>query len=357
MVWIKNYETIKKQLNTTFSLLIITGAIFIALKFSKECSDGILSGLSFCMTVLIPSLFIFLVIASYISSSKAFFIFSKLFGKATERLLHIPQVCSGAVLLSILGGYPVGARCAKSLYDDRVINKEQAKKLSMIAMCSGPSFVLNFVGNALLNNKKAGLILFISQIIAFVAVALICGRTIKLKDESVAKETEYKQTDLVKAVESGCKATFSMCSMVILFSAIISVCDKLLIGYPTVSDFGKILFEVTTACNSLSRKYPLHLISFSIGFGGLSVHFQIYSMLKDIGINKTLFFLFRIIQGIIAGIATYILLILFPCTTQVFSTVTDVSAHISTSVLGCCALLLTAVCFLNSLSYTKIKRR
>ncbi len=357
MIWIKNFERIKRKSKLLFSLLLISCVIYIAIRFSKECSTGVLSGLAFCMAVLIPSLFIFLVIASYISSSKAFFAFSKLFGKATQKLFNIPKISSGVIFLSVLGGYPVGARCVKTLYENKSITKEQAKKLAVIAVCCGPSFVLNFVGSALLNNNKAGAILLASQIIAFITIALICGKAIKVNDETIKSTDIGNSSGLVKAVEGGCKATVSMCSMVIVFSAIISVCEKIFAKYPVLCDYLTIFLEVTTACNKLYTTYPLHLLSFAIGFGGLSVHFQIYSILKDIGVNKVLFFFVRIIQGIISAFVTYILLILFPCSIEVFSTVTDVNAGLSTSILGCCALIITAVCFLNSLSNIEIKRR
>lgn len=357
MVWFKNSERLKKILSTAFSLLLTVCAIYIAIKYSAECSQGILSGLTFCVTVLVPSLFIFMVIASFLANSKVCDILGRFLGKPVQKLFKLPRCSATAIILSLIGGYPVGARCVASLFESGSINKEQAKKLSLITVCAGPSFVLNFVGNALLNSKKAGYILLISQIISFFIIALLCGRFIKVKDENIVVNKKTSNANIVEAVENGCKATINMCAMVVVFSAIISVCDTLLKSYTVGQDICCAILEVTTACNRLSAKYPLYVISFLIGFAGISVHFQIFSALKSIGVNKFLFFSIRILQGIIACAVTYILLILFPITTEVFSTTDKAQGTMYSSVWGCVALILTAICFLNSLSYTKIKRR
>ena len=357
MIWIKNQENCKNKLKLLFKTALTVCVIICAVKFSPQCRDGIISGLSLCMTVLIPSLFVFMVIAQYVANNKVTFLFESLLYPVTTKLLKLPKESSAVILLSLIGGYPIGARCIATLYKSDLINEEQAKKLSLIAVSSGPGFVLNYIGSALLDNKQAGIILFASQIIAFLVVAVLIGRVYKIKDENTLVLKKHTTSSIVDAVESGTKATANMCAMVIAFSALISVFDYLLCDYPVLCDAVSCILEVTTACNRISHKYPLYIISFAVGFSGLCVHFQIFSSLKGIRVNRFVFFLCRIIQGITASVATYILLIIFPLTDEVFSTVEIVKHSTSAPLWGCCALILTAVCFLNSLSKTKLKRR
>ena len=357
MVWIRNADKITAKVKTLFTLSLIMAAMYCAIYFSKECSQGVINGLSFCVTVLVPSLFVFMVIASYIANSKIAQVLGKILATPTQKLLGLPDVSATPLILSLIGGYPVGARCVAEMYSNKTISKAQAQKLSMMAVCAGPGFVINYISNALLNNKSAGIVLLLSQIMSFAIVAIICGRGIKADTTCPVKQVTDKNTGFVEAVHSGCVATVNMCAMVIVFSAIISICDRVFAHTPLLRDVITGLLEVTTACNRLSTKYPLYVTSFLTGFGGLSVHFQIFSALKDVGINKFLFFSIRILQGIIAGSITYIFLILFPATTEVFSTVENASGGIASSIWGCGALMLTAVCFLNSISYTKLKRR
>lgn len=353
MLWIRNKERIK----TISALCASALAIYCAIKFSRECTDGVLCGIAFCITVLVPSLFVFMVIASYISNSKVCDIVSKVLSVPTQKILRLPAVCSTAILMSVLGGYPVGARCVSALYENGSISESQAQKLSVIVVCSGPGFVINYIGNALLSNRQSGVILLVSQLIAFVLTALIGGRCIKTKTDYTIASMHNRNTSIVDAVYNGCKATFNMCAMVVIFSAIIAVCENLFVNSHMLCDVVVSTLEVTTACNKLCHRYPLYIISFIVGFGGLSVHFQVFSALKGIKINKALFFLYRIIQGIFAGVATYILLILFPLSSEVFSSVDKVQPNFATSLIGTLALMLTAVCFINSINNEKIIRR
>lgn len=357
MMWFKNEEKLKNYINNLSALCISVVAIFCALKYSKACSNGVIAGLSLCVTTLVPSLFIFMVIAQYISGSNTIAVISKPFEKIVSKTLNLPKESVSVMLLSLIGGYPIGARCLSALYESGELSQEQAKKLSLIAVSSGPGFVINFVGSALLQNKSAGVILLVSQIMAFFVVAIFVGRFVKVNDENVAVSISHQKTDIVTSVEKGCKGCINMCALVISFTALLYLCDEVFKNHSSLCKALSATLEVTTACTRLVGEYPLYIISAVIGFGGICVHTQVFSALNNIRINKVLFFLFRIIQGITAGTTTYILLILFPQSAQVFSSVESTKAGTGAPLAGSAMLILTAICFLNSISKSKISRR
>ncbi len=357
MMWLKNGEKIKNYFNNTSALCLSVVAIYCALKYSKSCSDGVIAGINLCVTTLVPSLFIFMVIAQYVSGNQVITFASKPFERIVTKALRLPKESISVLMLSLIGGYPIGARCIATLYENGELSHDQAKKISLIAVSSGPGFLINFVGSTLLQNKKAGVILLISQIIAFFVTAILVGRFVKANDESVVIREQPKSANIVTSVENGCKACINMCALVIAFTAIVYLCDEIFKDYPLLTLVLSATLEVTTACTRLAEKFPLYSLSAVIGFGGLSVHAQVFSALKNIGINKYLFFLFRIIQGITAGVVTYILLILFPQSVQVFSSIERVKSGIGTTLSGSVMLILTAICFLNSISKAKLSRR
>lgn len=354
---IKKYDKTLNHLKKATSLLITVAAIFVAIAYSKECSQGIKNGLTFCFSVLIPSLFIFMIVAQYTANSKISTIIGIILQKPSQKILGLSGVCSGVLILSLIGGYPVGARCIASLYKNRSISKGTASKLSMMAVCSGPGFVLNFVGQAMLSNKSAGAILFASQVTSFIVLCFICSKVMKCDDTGAIIVPTKKYKTFVESVNDGCVATINMCAMVLLFSAIIAVCDCIFKDNKSLSDLLCATLEVTTACKRLCTKAPLYVTSFIIGFGGICVHCQVFSALKDIGINKTLFFLFRILQGILAACTTYILLILINPHIEVFSTTKTVYYDNASTIWGSVALILTAICFVNSVKLSKHIRR
>lgn len=358
MIKVLNIKKIKEKLIVCFTILVTSTAFFVMFLYSDECRKGISNGLVLCIKTLVPSLFMYMILASYISGSKAGIYMGAIFSKPIEKFLKLPKISASIILLSLVGGYPIGAKCIASAFDNKLLTKTQAKKLALFSVCSGPGFVLSFVSISLYNNKQIGIILLISQFISFFINVLIVAAVIKNEDYIYPEISHnINNCDFSKAVQQGCVATLNMCSMVIVFSSIISVLEKVLINHQFIKDILILFLEVTTACSKLYSKYPLYVISFAIGFSGICVHFQIFSILKKIEINKPLFFLFRIIQGITCACLTYTLLIFFPVKQEVFSTVNYSSVQFSSSVAGGLMLIFTSVCFLNSIHLSNLKRR
>ena len=331
-------------------LILSVGGIFLALRYSRECYNGIESGIGFCLNVLIPSLFFFMIVAAFIVGSGIADTLCRPLGGLSHILFRLPPESLAVILLSMIGGYPVGAACAEILYRDGRLSPSQAAKTVYIAVAAGPGFLINYIGVSLLDLPQAGYVLLAAQVIALVLTGVIIGHTVKSEPipHAVAK-VQPKGNLLVNAVQSASRSAFHMCAMVVVFSALIEVTDAV-VSDPVVCDIASAIIEITNGCNRIAGNYPLWLTAFFVGFGGLSVHFQIFTSLKNVAIKKYLFFLFRIIQGIFAGIFTYILVSIFPETQAVFSTAEVQSAGISGTVWGSAALILSSMVFLGSIS-------
>lgn len=339
------------------SLSAAVAGIMIAVVFSKECSRGILSGIMFCVQALVPSLFFFMAVSAFTVKSGAALIVSRPLGKVTRALFGLPYPSMAVILLSVIGGYPVGARAAAMMYEDGHLSAEQARKTVYTAVCAGPGFLLNFVGTALLGSKDAGILLLTAQLVSLTVTGIIIGKAIKCDVDAKRGANSCNSPNLlISSVNDASKATFAMCAMVIVCSAAIEVIaaispDK------TVTDICAALTEITTGCGMLCGRYPLALIAFFIGFGGISVHLQIYASLGKLTINKKLFFLFRIIQGIITSAATYILLMVFPLEVSVFnSTDSTLTAAKSATLAGSAALILCSLIFMATINKLTVRR-
>ena len=65
------------------------------------------------------------------------------------------------------------------------------------------------------------------------------------------------------------------------------------------------ILEVTQSCIYMSKNHlPYWTISFAIGFGGICVHSQIISELNDTPFKYKIFFMFRVLNGIITALMT-----------------------------------------------------
>ena len=348
---VKNMRRVKRLISvkTIIPLLLTLVGIPAAIRCSAECARGIGNGLAFCTDVLVPSLFIFMVLTAYLIKSGAAEMIAKPFGWL-GRLMRLPREASAAVLLSMIGGYPIGAGCVALLYEEGRVSGSEAQKTALVAVAAGPGFVVSFVGKGLLGSVQAGNILLTAQIAAVLFTGLIVGRTVPCSPPPIRKRAQTDSAGaFVAAVRSAADATFSMCAMVVLFSAVIEVIAS--IADSGAADVLSAFLEITTGCSRLSGRMPLYLTAFFIGFGGISVHCQIFASLSDVPLNKPLFLLFRLIEGIIAMAAAYIFLMITPMELSVFSSSEiPATAERSATLAGSGALILAALCFIGSIS-------
>lgn len=348
---------VRRKLSTAIKVLFILIMIICAAGFTKECSKGALSGIYFCAEVLVPSIFPFMVISAFVVKSGVSAILGKYLDSITRTLFGLSGKCGAVILLSVIGGYPVGARGFIQLYEQGELNKASTRKAAYFAVGAGPGFLLSFVGVRLLGSFEIGACIFGAQVISVIILG-VANKYIFRDNQEYISNNELKNkysllTDaLVKSTVSATYGILEMCGMVVAFSAVLNVVRSM-IENNSVKKYVDILFEVTSACNTLTAEKNVLLIAFSVGFAGLCVHFQIFQTLKEIGINKALFFLYRIIQGLVTALFTYIFIRVFGVTLPVFSNVQDTELSLSSSVLGSVLLVLCGVCFLYSIKKNK----
>ena len=297
-----------------------------ALLFSKECSKGAENGIGLCLSTLVPSLFPFMVLASYITDSGLAEKIGRHLSWLTKPLFGLDGCFASAIILSLVGGYPVGAKTVNSLYKKGAASESECKRAGLFLVCSGPGFLVNFIGAQLYSSIEVGLIIFAAQCISvFIlgfALKFVCRN--KVDDNSNLEtliSTPQKSDALVKSVLDGARGMFAICAFVVLFSAF----TEIFCSHITDENIQKpflILTEVCNAVTAVSKDLPIEVVAFSAGFGGLCVHFQIFSALGDIKVNKMLFFFCRILQGFITALLTHLEIKLFSVTTDVFSTST-----------------------------------
>ncbi len=333
------------------AVLTFISGLFI---FSTECKDGATDGVLLCLGILVPSLFPFFILSSFLAESEILDCLSPVLNPMAKLMLGASGICLVPVILSIVGGYPVGARAISALYSKDRISKKEAERLSCICCSAGPGFLVTFVGVSLLNSKESGIILLSSQIIS-VAVLCILSRFIfgkcEIYNDKPLKKTRISVSEaLVNSVNSAVKSAAGMCGFVIAFSVI---CNVLTEGFGANNTLGKIfvsLLEITTGVSLISGEVSLELLSALTGFGGICVHLQIFRELKGVKFSKVRFYIFRLIQGGICLASAKILLLIFPVSEEVFSTISkppEVTFY--SGIVGCVALVVTSIIFILAL--------
>lgn len=364
MVITRKYNNAVKSF-AKISAVVICCLLLIA--FPKGASDGAALGLKYCGELLIPSLFPFMVISSYIVHSGISLKLSRVFSRITGVLFRLPGSAAPTVIMSFIGGFPVGARGIAGLFETGQISRNQAKRMSLFCIGAGPAFLITAIGTLLLKNSVLGVIILISQIVSGLILGIVSRffYSDSAFDESRIENLKFSSKNaFVRSCSDGANGIISLSALVILFQAFIGVIgqsnfgntiEKLLCGL----GFGKFsqiilpsILEVTGACDKIVEGgFPLWILSAAVAFGGLCVHMQIWGILSEIGINKGLFLLFRLLNAVISGTITYLITIFYDPVNDVFSSFSERPLpNMSTHISGSMALLLLSMLFLLSIS-------
>lgn len=276
-----------------FCLIFITLMLFFPTVGKNATANAVL----LCGRVIIPSLFPFSVCALYLTKSN--------FGSILKRFSKQKGEIIFTVLLSMLGGYPIGARLVKELYSKGKLTKENSQRLVCCCVNAGPAFIIIAVGNGIFNNQKIGYILFISHILASLVPILLTLPF--LKTENTTKISVYEDQPFVSAAADASAAMISICAFVIFFSTLNAYINLFANDFEILNDISS-LTEVT---NGIINGKNVYKTSFLLGFGGFSVWFQIFASCKDTGIKIKQFVIFRILHGSLSTVFTYISIKIF----------------------------------------------
>lgn len=366
----------KQKVFITIVVLLLS---YLTILYPKAAGEGVKNGLDFCSSILIPSLFPFMIISSFVVKSGVYVIIGKVGGWSTKFLFNLPNVTFATIILSLIGGYPTGAKGINSLVDRKAISEKQAEFMLLFCVGAGPGFIINAVGCGLLKSFDLGVILFFSQVLASLFLGIVCSlfykksfiAESKTENKDIIKCKDTNDTNISKAlimsVSDSINAIMSMCGFVLLFSYVISVLQEsgflnfiadilevLSIPESISNSILPALLEVTTGCKiAISLNVPIELIALILGFAGFCVHCQIFSMI-NFEFSKLKFLLARLVHGSISAISTYVLLKIFPVATPTYlSTVSFGKLDFSFNMVGVLSLLFMSVVFLLSIKEVK----
>lgn len=331
-------------------MLAFFTALTVVCLFTKsfECVKGIKEGLALCMNAVIPSLFPFMIVSQFTVKSGLADFLGGILGKAVKKIFKLSGVCAAVILLSLTGGYPVGAKMTCDLLKDGKISKNEAQRLNLFCINAGPAFVIGTVGDIFASSRKIGLILFASNVIASLTVGVLSTVLYDKKPLSDIDLSAENMKEPVKAftqsMSEASKAVFGICSWVIIFNAIIS-CILSLSNKEYIIVLCSLL-EVTSGVKLSCGIFPLPVTAAVLSFGGLSVHCQILSCIQQSGISFKLFYTSRIITAVLSGVICHILLRFFPFEAEVFASASSITASAYSVSLPSAIALVTMCCSL-----------
>lgn len=367
--YLKNIKNLKNSLPLIIMIFILIGII----SNTSVASLGAHKGILYCVNTLIPSLFIFMIFTSFIVNSGATQNLSKILNPVTKFLFYLPGCTAPIIVLSLIGGYPVGARGAKSLYESKEINTEQLNRLMTFSVNAGPAFIIEIVGNILLKNYKLGCLIFIVQIVLSLSIGIISGILARQKNlnfyfnENVSKNKKPNISDsLIKSCSDTSKSIIVMSALIVVFYTLIEILKSSLLtkdilnhfftSNDSINNFRTIfisILEMTSGCNEVIYKSaPTGIIFFAVGFGGICAHLQIKSIFGEDDFNFIKFTVYRLLNGLLTVLFVPMVMNIFPYYSPTFlNTAQKPQISLSCTNLGSVLLVILALYFVICVNY------
>lgn len=319
----------------------------LLLNYPSLTAKGVRDGLNLCAQVIIPSLFPFMVLCSFVTKSDICAEMQVLAKTVMRLLFKLPGDAFPAVIMGLVGGYPVGACMTAQLYKNKRLTHNQACRMMSFCVNSGPAFTIGAVGSAMLGSRRTGMIIFASLLISSLLIGFFSRFTDDggvMKFSAPPPSVDYREA-VVSSISDAAQSMLSVCSWIVLFGCI---CSLLTLMPKTASLPFKCLLEVSSGCiAAVEYGLEIPLITAMLGWSGLSVHCQIMPQLQTVKMPLTIFWATRLLNGGLAAAVCMGLMRLFPCGISAMSNFTtanvnvfSVSAPATAGLMIMCALLI-----------------
>lgn len=297
-----------------FLLLVLFAAVFLS--SPARFGQSVLNGLMLWLTAIVPTALPLLVVLSLMVRSPAFLSLTRRLSPFAEKLFRIPGAGAGAMLLSLLSGYPAGARTLAELASEGRLQKGDVFYTACLASTSGPAFCLGAAA-AMFGSPAAGMVLFGSHLLAVWSAGFLLPRLTRHKANPAPPPLPKAREPFSALLFSAVQAVLSVGALIALFFCIKEMLFSLL---PPLSGYGEGvlsgLLEVTAGVSALANlKTPLSLAlaAAEVSFGGLCVNAQQLSFLAGTGVKMLPFLLVKCAHGLLAFAFCYPLaLLVFP---------------------------------------------
>ena len=341
----------KNKSQTLFYFIITILLAVILITYPGQAFEASVKGLKMWWEIVFPSLLPFFITAELLIGFGVVTFIGVLFEPIMRPLFNVPGGGSFAWMMGMASGYPSGAKITTRLREENILTQIEAERLVSFTNASSPLFIFGAIAVGFFHNPQLGLLIAVAHYIGNALVG-ICMRfhgkseekkhpTKPSKTFSVTRafkemhHTRMKHNHplghmLGQAVTQSIQTLLMIGGFIILFSVLTSLLLVTgitplivhsiqsifhIIGIPLAFalPFLSGLFEITIGAQMIAQLQTdpiLHhviLVSFMLGFNGLSVQAQVASIIAKTDIRFYPYFFARILHGIFASILAILL--------------------------------------------------
>lgn len=327
-----------KKYTLPITFLIFTIALIL---FSKSNIIAVKAGLNLWINNIVPTLFPFFIAVELLNNTFLPKLIGKVFQKVMKPLFNVPGIGAYALFMGIISGYPIGAKIVTDLRNKKLCTKEEGERLLTFTNNSGPLFILGTVGITLFRDTSIGLLLLTTHLLSCFTVAFIFKfwKYKNNRNENIEFLNNYSDVistrDLGKilstSIINAIKSVVLIGGFVVFFSVIISILNKMYIFkiffyilrpafitlninsnfiIPLISGIIELTSGISLIATIPSVNLGINVVftAFILGFGGVSILLQVWSISSNSDISIKPYILGKLLQGLFASIYTFLII-------------------------------------------------
>ncbi|TYP59983.1 sporulation integral membrane protein YlbJ [Thermosediminibacter litoriperuensis] len=325
------------------------------IRFPEEAFQAAFEGLDVWFNIVLPALLPFFIGSQLLMGLGVVHFMGVLLEPFMRPLFNVPGAGSFVMAMGLASGYPLGAMLTAKLVKKKLCNAREAERLVSFTNTADPLFMVGAVAVGMFKDVRLGSIIALAHYISALLVGIIM-RFYARNSEMTPPVTSSRSREsiLLKAtkellrarredsrpfgqllgdcIKDSINSLLLILGFIILFSVIIRIIT--IAGFvnmlvPILNVILKIfglqdslspsiisgIFEITLGTKLASTAdapliQRIVIASAIIAWSGLSVHFQVISMLSDTDIKILPYLMARLLHALFAGIITYFIMII-----------------------------------------------
>lgn len=289
---------------------------------------------------IVPSMLPFFIATELLSYTNVIHLLGKMLNNIMRPIFNVPGIGSFALIMGILSGYPIGAKLVSNFKEQNLCTEAECERLLSFTNNSGPLFIIGTVGISMFSSQEIGFKLFIVHVLSCLIVgflfrwwkkeivtSFVSTQNSKTFSGNLKIISFYNLGEVLSlCIQSAIKSILIIGGFIILFSVIVSMLfsSKLLsilsIFFSPILQILKIptsfsnsiivgLIEVTNGLKMAAipnSNLSIIICSFLLGFGGISIFFQVFSITSKAKISIKPYLLGKFLQACFSAIFMWI---------------------------------------------------
>ena len=271
--------------------LCLGGLLVWFLADAGAVRDSVAEALDLCARSVVPSLFPFLVASSALLALGFGELAAPWLAGLMEPLFRVPGAGSAALVLGLVGGYPIGAKTAADLYRENLVSREEAERLLAFCNNSNPVFLISVLG---------GVWLWLIHVLSALLTGLVFrGSGKSASRQELTRRPPFRAVSFAEAftgaVRSSLAGILSVCAFVVFFYVLAQPLTAMGGRLGAVLVAALELFSLTPLLTA--DAFGFLLAAAAAGWGGLSVLCQTLAVLEGSGLRLRNCFLGKVVQS------------------------------------------------------------